>query len=76
MEWGLQMAALIKPGGYLITLVYPLDPPNDLGPPYFILPEHYLESLGERWDKVLDKVPEVSMKTHVGRERIVVWKRI
>jgi len=75
-EWGRQMTSLIKPGGYLITLVYPIDPPIESGPPYFLRPEHYVEPLGNAFEKVLDKDPIISSPTHVGRERIVVWRRL
>jgi hypothetical protein len=70
------MAALLKPGGYLITLVFPIVPRNDVGPPYFVRVEHYAEVLGENFVKVLDKVPEASHETHTGKERIVVWQRV
>jgi methyl halide transferase len=58
------MGALVKPGGYL---VYPLDPPTDLGPLFFVRPEHYVQSLGPRWEKVLDEVPVNSSETHWGQ---------
>ncbi|KAF5380156.1 hypothetical protein D9615_006141 [Tricholomella constricta] len=74
-EWGKQMAALVNPGGYLITLVWPIEPPTELGPPFFVRVEHYEEVLGGNFVKVLDKVPETSLPTHVGQERMVVWKR-
>lgn len=79
IEWGSQATKLVRPGGYLITLVWPLvDPanPNPPGPPNPALPEHYAEVLGEAWEKVFDKVPETSQETHLGQERIVVWRRI
>lgn len=60
----------------MITLVYPLDPQTDMGPPFFVRPEHYLEPLGVGWEKVYDKVPTLSVPSHVGRERMVVWKRL
>lgn len=75
-DWGRQMNALVKPGGYLITLIFPIDPPKDTGPPFFVRPEHYIEPLGKDWEKVIDKVPEVSSEEHVGRERLVVWKKL
>lgn len=75
-EWAEEMAKLIKPGGYMITLVFPMDAPQDHGPPFFVRPEHYVELLGEGWEKVLDKVPERSSESHVGRERLVVWKKL
>jgi hypothetical protein len=74
-DWGRQMISLIKPGGFLVTLVYPLDPWTESGPPFYVRPQHYIEVLGEGWEKVLDIVPAVSSETHVGRERLVVWKK-
>ncbi|KAJ7627662.1 S-adenosyl-L-methionine-dependent methyltransferase [Mycena polygramma] len=75
-EWGAQINSLIKPGGYLITLVFPLEPESDVGPPYFVRPEHYLAPLGAGWEKVVDRVPTVSSPTHVGKEHLVVWKKL
>jgi len=74
-EWGRQMVSLVKPGGYLITLVWPIDPPTELGPPFFVRIEHYEDVLGESFVKVLDQVPKISLPNHAGKERIVVWKR-
>ena len=75
-DWGRQMTNLVKPGGYLITLVFPIDPPQDLGPPFFVRPEHYVEPLGDAWIKVLDKIPEKSLETHINRERLLVWRKL
>ncbi|KAJ7484678.1 S-adenosyl-L-methionine-dependent methyltransferase [Mycena latifolia] len=75
-EWGDQMNRLIKPGGYLITLIYPLDDETDQGPPWFVRPEHYLAPLGASWEKVVDRIPATSSTAHVGRERLVVWRKI
>ncbi|KAG8218394.1 hypothetical protein J3R82DRAFT_4018 [Butyriboletus roseoflavus] len=64
-DWGKQISALLKPGGYLITLVWPLNlPVDDDGPPFFVKPEHYVDVLGDGWEKVLDKVPEISIPRH------------
>ncbi|KAJ7660031.1 S-adenosyl-L-methionine-dependent methyltransferase [Mycena rosella] len=75
-EWGSQINSLIKSGGYLITLVFPLVPETDVGPPWFVRPEHYLAQLGEAWEKVVDRVPTTSSPTHVGKERLIVWKKL
>ncbi|KAJ8522181.1 hypothetical protein ONZ45_g1234 [Pleurotus djamor] len=75
-EWGQKVRSLIKPGGYLVTIVYPIIPHTTTGPPFFLRPEHYLEPLGDGWEKIVDKVPEASLESHVGQERIVVWKRL
>ena len=70
------MARLVKPGGYLITLIFPIDPYTDAGPPFYVRPEHYDEALGNGWAKVVDKVPENSLESHINRERIVVRKNL
>ncbi|KAJ6590512.1 S-adenosyl-L-methionine-dependent methyltransferase [Mycena vulgaris] len=75
-EWGVQINSLIKPGGYLITLVFPLAPETDVGPPWFVRPDHYLAPLGEAWEKVVDRDPTSSSPTHVGKERLIVWKKL
>lgn len=74
-EWGRQINALVKPGGYLLALVYPIEPETNLGPPYFVRPEHYTKNLGDGWSLVLDLVPKKSLASHAGAERIVAWKK-
>lgn len=37
-NWGSQMCNLVKPGGYLITLIYPIDDPKLEGPPFMVYP--------------------------------------
>jgi len=70
------MASLVKPGGYLITLVWPIEPETDVGPPFFVRVEHYAKALGVNFVQVLDKEPTTSLPRHVGKERMVVWKRV
>jgi hypothetical protein len=74
-EWGEKMAELIKPGGYLITLVFPIDPPTDVGPPFYVRPEHYDKPLSSAFVKIVDRNPTISAPSHVGREQLLVWKR-
>ncbi|GBE79312.1 S-adenosyl-L-methionine-dependent methyltransferase [Sparassis latifolia] len=75
-DWGRTMSSIVKPGGYLITLVFPIDPPQEVGPPFYVRPEHYVGPLGAGWEKVYDEAPEVSLGSHAGRERMIVWKRL
>lgn len=76
-DWGKQMTKLVKPGGYLIALIYPMDEYNDHGPPYYVRPEHYAEYLSSKdWEKLYEEVPKNSSETHKNREKIVVWKRL
>jgi len=76
MDWGKQMAKLIKPGGHLITVVYPIDPYVETGPPYYVRQDHYVEPLGNDFSKILDKVPEESSENHKDREHLIIWKRL
>jgi methyl halide transferase len=74
-EWGIQMSGLIVSGGYLITLVYPIEPYTDLGPPFFVRVEHYEKVLETNFTKVFEKVPEESSPRHEGKELLIVWRR-
>lgn len=74
-DWGVEMAALVKPGGYLITSCFPMLPETSTGPPYFVRPEHYDEVLQENFEKIYSKVPTRSSPSHEGLERMMVWLR-
>ncbi|PPQ65990.1 hypothetical protein CVT26_010650 [Gymnopilus dilepis] len=75
-EWAKQMAKLVKPGGYLITVLFPLVPDFvKAGPPYHAKPEHYTELLSGDFEKVVEKVPEKSSPSHVGQEVLMIWRR-
>ncbi|KAG8758363.1 hypothetical protein FRC11_003811, partial [Ceratobasidium sp. 423] len=76
-HWGQRMTEIVKPGGYLITLMYPIDPDrarND-GPPFPVDFEAYSSVLKESWDNLLNVVPSTSRPAHEGRERLGVWRR-
>jgi len=73
--WGKQVSKLTKAGAYLITLVYPMDGPREGGPPYSLNVDMYVDALGSQWIKVLDKAPDESSLDHIGRERLVIWRK-
>ena len=78
-EWGTQKAAFVKPGGYLIILVFPIEPKKDDGPPWNVRPEYYWYDapLAGTFKKVLDKVPErLALGWSEGKPHLLVWKRI
>lgn len=75
-DWGRQMSVLIKPGGFLIALVFPINPRQDDGPPFFIQPSHYVDALGEGWENVIARVPEESLPSHIGYEYLMVFKKL
>ncbi|THH05126.1 hypothetical protein EW145_g5028 [Phellinidium pouzarii] len=73
--WGQEMAALLTPGGFLITLVFPIDGSREGGPPYSVSVDIYAQALGSHWTKTLDKIPSESSPSHEGRERLVIWRK-
>lgn len=76
-HWGRRMAEIVKPGGHLITLMYPIDPDRarDDGPPFPVDSEAYSLALQDSWDNVLNIIPTTSRPTHEGRERLGIWRR-
>nr|GAT54787.1 S-adenosyl-L-methionine-dependent methyltransferase [Mycena chlorophos] len=80
--WGSQMRQLVKPGGYLITLVFPIVPEPDIlnGPPWPVRPSLYDEPLqgpqGGEWEKVVDRVPNTSVPGHIDHEHLIVWRKL
>ncbi|GAA6019180.1 hypothetical protein JCM11491_001406 [Sporobolomyces phaffii] len=74
-RWGERYAELIRPGGALITLEYPLDGDREGGPPFSVSEEAYDRVLSPSFEKVYSEVPTKQSPGHEGRERIVVWKR-
>ena len=69
------MCNIIKPGGYLIILAFPTNAPMDIGPPYGINENSHEDVLGRDWNKLLDRRPEKSSETHIGVERLMVWRK-
>jgi len=66
---------LVAPGGYLLTLVFPIDGDREDGPPFSVDVAAYEASLGEGWEKVLDYDPATVAKGLEGKQKMAVWKR-
>ena len=77
--WGMQMSKLVKPGGYLVHLLYPTHPPSSGPildqPPWYATPEDVLEVLGVGWEVVVREKPQHSFSYNEGREVLLVLKR-
>lgn len=74
--WGDRMRQLIRPGGYLIALVWPIDGSRPGGPPHSVSVELMQKALSAGWEKVADFVPKTGHEDHLERQRLAVWKRI
>ncbi|KAJ3359328.1 hypothetical protein GGF32_009451 [Allomyces javanicus] len=72
-RWAARMADLVRPGGTLVTLMYPLGDHLD-GPPFAVTPDGYRELLRDAFDEIEVSDCE-SFPARVGREKIGVWKR-
>lgn len=70
------MGEVVKLGGKLITLVFPIDGPRPGGPPYSVSVDMVEEVLAGGWKKDFDEEPKESSPYNLGRERLAVWERI
>lgn len=77
--WVTRMAQLIKAGGILITLQFPVFPSEkeawEGGPPWGLTLKLYDELLSETFEKVYAEKPTKSHPTRHTLEWIAVWKR-
>ena len=77
-DWAAAWKGLLKPGGLLITLIFPVDPERHTGPPWPVTPEMYTEHLGDGFKLLrMEKVPEDrSHKGREGKEYLALWERL
>lgn len=77
-KWAQAWARLIKPGGELVTMIFPVDETLEGGPPYAVKPYLYkdlLEPVGFE-NTYMDQVPPfMSHKGRGGKEWFGRWER-
>jgi len=72
-SWAARMAVLLKPGGTLVTLIYPIGT-HEGGPPFAVSPELYEGLLLANFE--LLRMSECrSAPSRIGREKLAIWKR-
>ncbi|GAX79709.1 hypothetical protein CEUSTIGMA_g7150.t1 [Chlamydomonas eustigma] len=79
-DWAVTWSRLIKPGGTLITLIFPVDSSRDpdVGPPFPLTPELYhklLPAAGFECVSVEPVPPELSHNGREGKEYLGLWRR-
>ena len=79
-DWGPSWHRILRPGGLLITLIFPVEDDQDrVGPPWPVTPELYKDLLLKNEGFVLrslEKVPdEQSHPKRAGKEYMAVWER-
>ncbi|KAI9479533.1 S-adenosyl-L-methionine-dependent methyltransferase [Zychaea mexicana] len=72
-DWASRMAEIIKPGGTLVALIYPLKE-KPLQPPFTVSVELYFELLSEHFDNVYLEEAK-GHGSRLGEEKMSVWKR-
>lgn len=70
-----RMARLIRPGGLLFGLFFPLRGPDREGPPFQVSVAEIKRSFGECFDLVREELPEESIKPRKGNEVLMIWRR-
>ncbi|PWN49094.1 S-adenosyl-L-methionine-dependent methyltransferase [Violaceomyces palustris] len=80
-DWSETYTRLLKPGGHLICLVYPIQGDRPGGPPFSISPQLVRSLLtgGEnqgKWSELCDVEPKNSKGNRIGIERVMVWRRL
>ncbi len=80
-EWSVSWHRILKKGGLLVTLIFPVDQDMErVGPPWPVNPELYKDLLlknGQFELRSLEKIPdEQSHQGRAGREYIAVWERL
>ena len=71
-----QMARLLKPGGLLFGLFFPLNKPLEAGgPPFGVKRDEVEASMSERFDLMHAEEPADSVKPRRGNEILMIWRR-
>ncbi len=67
-------AEVLRPGGLLLALLFPLDG-RPGGPPFAIDPEEFKRDAERNFIFMHESIPETSVKPRRGKERLIVWKK-
>lgn len=71
-----KMRRLLKPGGLLFGLFFPLEKPREAqGPPFGVTRDEVEASLREGFDLVHAEFPADSIKPRRGNEILMIWRR-
>ncbi|KPV76316.1 uncharacterized protein RHOBADRAFT_52341 [Rhodotorula graminis WP1] len=75
-KWGERYAEVVRPGGLLVALAFPLDGDREGGPPYSVSEEAYDAALGHSFEKIYSRHPDKMAKERAhGRDKVLVYRR-
>jgi methyl halide transferase len=67
-------ARVLRPGGHLVTLLFPVDN-RPGGPPFAVDADELSRMLREHFVLQYDVIPDTSVRPRLGRERLMIWRR-
>ncbi|GAA5868701.1 hypothetical protein JCM8547_003788 [Rhodosporidiobolus lusitaniae] len=73
-KWGARYGEVVRPGGLLIVLAYPLDGDREGGPPYSVSQEA-VEAVLPAFEKTYSRHPGKSSEGREGRDKMLVFRR-
>ncbi|GAA5835939.1 hypothetical protein JCM9279_002146 [Rhodotorula babjevae] len=75
-KWGQRYGEVVRPGGLLVALAFPLDGDREGGPPYSVSEEAYDAALGDSFEKIYSRHPDKMAKEREhGRDKVLVYRR-
>ncbi|GAA6037962.1 hypothetical protein JCM8097_009511 [Rhodosporidiobolus ruineniae] len=74
-KWGKRYGEVIRPGGLLIALAFPLDGDRAGGPPYSVSEDAYDAVLLDNFEKIYSAHPGKSSAGREGRDKMLVYRR-
>ncbi len=76
-DWATAMGSLLRSGGELWSLVYPIVPAADpaKGPPFRLLPEEVTALLATEFELLESRTPAASNTDRAGKEQLLRFKR-
>lgn len=69
-----RMARLIKPGGVLFGLFFPLKAPDPDGPPFEVSVDEVKRSFEGTFELLCEEFPAESIKPRKGNEVLMIWR--
>ena len=74
-DWSKQMSNLLKPGGILIALIFPIDGERTDGPPFSMSPDLHQQLLSQNFKLEYLEKPKIEVENK-DRKMMGVWRRL
>ena len=74
-EYAEVIRTVLKPGGLLIAIFFPMDG-RDGGPPFAVTEEEIDALFSPHFERVLSEAPELSVSPRAGKETLMIWRKM